>query len=183
MAMLTSTSAMSVLASNVSLGASYQLQVIGGNTMIHGTALCEMPERHLATCSTHGLVPCRAGFIERAGSRYLALRDSTAEDDARYCTLRGPVGKGEYQIAIESQLERSSALIGVSVFSSGWIVVEDHGRNLLRFDKDLNSSRWIAVPDADSGAWVPWWYAPSAANLEDFDNYVTIDIELVEVSQ
>lgn len=81
--------------------------------------------------------------------------------------------------------ETEAAGLGWQVKFDEWKVMEDDtGRLLLRYKDAACCSHWIAVLQEDDGTekWVPWWFSPSAANMDDFEKYVLIDLEVVEVS-
>ncbi len=78
-----------------------------------------------------------------------------------------------------------------------WEIVQDEAeRKLLRYHDSQTGvgSSWIAVweePDPDDverqhgdevgETWSLWWVAPNAANMEDFERYVLVDLEVVEI--
>ena len=102
--------------------------------------------------------------------------------------LQGPSGKGEYQLGVSSDPEQYEQSLGSETLYQDWEVIED-GENLwLRYEDASRSSHWVAALEGESGddgvpVWSPWWFSPSAANMEDFVEYVSIDIRLVPVQE
>ena len=93
--------------------------------------------------------------------------------------LRGPAGKGIYQLRTSSSTKVRG--FGSRILHDAWDVFTIVGRPFLRY-KGLNSGFWIAVPDENGGetTWSVWWLQPGGATVEDFENYVMVDIELVK---
>lgn len=55
---------------------------------------------------------------------------------------------------------------------------------MLRYKDPTGSSHWIAAREEEENGedtWSIWWVSPNAANKDDFEHYVPIDIELVSV--
>jgi hypothetical protein len=126
---------------------------------------------------------------EDLSTLYVGARGGRGEEEEeeanpmRYYSLQGPSGKGEYRLKVTTDPHPRG--LGLQILYDDWTVfLADAGRLLLRYKDSSNSHRWIAAlegPDEDgSETWVPWWYSPNAANMEDFPSYVAIDIELVE---
>ena len=106
-------------------------------------------------------------------------------------TLQGPSGKGEYQLKASPTSELEPHGLGWQIKHDDWNAMQDSiGRWLLRYRDDACCSSWIAVHEKvgdeeaqiedEEERWVFWWYAPSGANVEDFERYVLCDIEVVE---
>lgn len=99
-----------------------------------------------------------------------------------YMILQGPSGKEEYRLSVKSEMEDDDLAIGSDIQFKDWEVIEESSRLWLRYNDPMRSSHWIAAQATDGAkdsAWSPWWFSPNAANMEDFQHYVSIDIQLV----
>lgn len=107
------------------------------------------------------------------------------------CTLQGPSGKGEFYIQVSPSSaeeentnddEEADVPLGIETLSHDWRFLEDSGRVFLR-RKQTSKSHWIAVKESGLETWTVWWYEPNPANMEDFEEYVPVDIEMVPISR
>lgn len=111
-------------------------------------------------------------------------KDKTKPEERLYLTLQGPSGKGEYQLRASSLSGGDGLAIGSQTLSGHWETIEEGPELLLRYNDLTRSSHWIAVHGGEgdeNSTWSLWWYSPSAANMEDFEHYVAIDVHLVPV--
>lgn len=129
--------------------------------------------------------PCNFSYIEGSGLLNVIIPDDEgAPSKALLATLEGPSGKGEYRLeyASEGELSREESLIGGATEYENWEVVQDGSLCFLRYRDPTSSSRWIATrEDSEDSAetWHVWWISPNAANMEDFAEYVIVDLQLV----
>jgi hypothetical protein len=128
--------------------------------------------------------PCLVAYT--AGSGLLVVDDGkqiSMPGKTTYAILEGPSGKNEYQLRASSDLKSDDAAIGSQTCHKDWEVIEDGSRLWLRYKDSTRSSHWIASREEQdkkgSSTWSPWWLAPNGANMEDFEEYVSIDIQLV----
>lgn len=97
-------------------------------------------------------------------------------------TLQGPAGKGIYQL--QSSISTEVHDLGSSILYDNWDIVSEGEYSFLRY-KSLNSGFWVAVPEKREGekAWEVWWLQPSGATVEDFGEYVMVDIEVTKMEK
>jgi hypothetical protein len=106
---------------------------------------------------------------------------TTPSSPQSFYSLRGPSGKGIYQLQTSSSITVRG--FGLKILSNDWYV-QEAGHMFLRH-KGLDSGFWIAVPEKCEGVagWEIWWLRPSGATVEDFKDYVMIDIQVVKVEK
>ena len=110
--------------------------------------------------------------------------EQSSELSKTYCTLEGPSGKGIFHLQHAESTEPMG--LGVQILFDRWKALSDGDALLLRYDDFAERGHWILeMRKTEDGkdVWTPWWLSPCAANMEDFESYVMVDIELVDFSQ
>lgn len=131
--------------------------------------------------STNGLP--RATFSIHAESSTTTIQSDSGDGgkDKQFLILQGPSGKGEHQLKQASTTDVEG--IGSNIMFDEWLLVEDGNMKLLRYSDPSLAGHWVASHDEHDQSWSVWWYTPSAANMEDLLPYLSVDIELAEVSK
>ncbi|KAF3048346.1 hypothetical protein E8E12_011711 [Didymella heteroderae] len=157
-------------------GQHYKLQISGGNPTVHN-AFLSLDANGSLIVSPLSPATQHAPAVVTAGDTPHTL--TTLSSPQSSYILRGPAGKGIYQLRTSSSTKVRG--FGSRILHDAWDVFTIVGRPFLRY-KGLNSGFWIAVPDENEGetTWSVWWLQPGGATVEDFENYVIVDIELVK---
>ena len=124
---------------------------------------------------------CQAAAENSAILRTASKPDGQQASSSGFYTLRGPSGKGSYKLTISEDPHPFG--FGMQIRFEEWKVMAAGDRLLLRYEDTACCSHWIAVLETDEEGgrrWVPWWVSPNAANMDDFEEYRMIDIEVVE---
>jgi hypothetical protein len=152
--------------------------VFSGNTTIHN-ALISLNADGSLLIPPSTAVQQSAPAIMTAGQTPHIL--TTPSSPQSFYSLHGPSGKGIYQLQTSSSITVRG--FGLKILSNDWYV-QEAGHMFLRH-KGLDSGFWIAVPEKCEGVagWEIWWLRPSGATVEDFKDYVMIDIQVVKVEK
>ena len=164
--------------------------IIRGNPSINNATLVQDEDGSLVVDVGANRQPCRVSYESESGLlKVHNIHDNTQPRESFNMVLRGPSGKGEYQMSVapgteEDGMDEDGLALGSEVLFKGWEVIEESSRLWLRYKDPFRNSHWIAAREktgAEDSVWSPWWFSPNAANMEDFLDYVSIDIQLVRV--
>lgn len=185
------------MSADLKLEGRYRLEVVGGDAAIHGVLLQQLSTFRgsivagvaIAAESSTSAQSCEIFPSSPDVSSPLTLFADKASGEKVYA-LRGPAGKGDLQLVqTDAPGGPKGRMVGSTVMSDGWKVVDSWGRLLLRYKEEpAGLSHWVAVPGEEqsedgqvSKRWTFWWVAPNAANMNDLPGHVLVDILVVPV--
>ncbi|KAH8846156.1 hypothetical protein ACKVWC_009980 [Pyricularia oryzae] len=185
------------MSAELKLEGRYRLEVVGGNEAINRALIQQLPTLRgsivAGVAADAGSSPstqaCEIFPSSASSATPLTLFADKPSGETIYA-LRGPSGKGDLQLVqMPAPTGEGRRLVGSSVMSDGWKIVESWGRLLLRYSEEpAGLSHWVAVPREEEGEdgkatkrWTFWWVAPNGANMNDLPGHVLVDIQVVPV--